>query len=79
MLKVVEDEIKSISKRVISMTFYDATRDECLDVPDYIAYEILDLVEIMAPNFTYHDQVISEILKYDGLSDKTKQIIRELR
>ena len=61
------------------MTLYDAKRDECLDIPDYLAYEILDLTDLICPDFTYHEQVISEILKYDGFSDRTKHIVRKMR
>lgn len=78
MLKIVEDEIKSTAKRVIRMCLYNAEKDECLDNPEYVAYEIIDLSELMCDNFTIHDSVIREILKYNGISDKTKQIVREL-
>lgn len=78
MLKIAEDEIKSIAKRVVKMTLYNAERDEAIDNADYLAYEILDLSELMCANFTSHNCVIREILKYDGISDQAKQIIRKL-
>ncbi|MDO8641889.1 MAG: hypothetical protein Q7R33_10225 [Nitrosarchaeum sp.] len=78
MLKIVEDEIKVIAKRIISLTFYNAKKEDCLDNPYFIAYEILDLTQWMCENYSVNHFVTKEILKCDTISDKTKQIIREL-
>ena len=75
MLKTVEAEIKNTAERVLSMTLYNAEKEEAADISEFLAYEILDLTEIMCPDFTTHDRVIREVLNYAGLSDETKKIV----
>ena len=76
MLKSVNKEIKETARKVLSMTFYNAEKENATDVPDFLAYEILDLTELMSPDYSYHDPVIKEILNFGELSEQTKKIIR---
>lgn len=78
MIKIAEDEIKSITKRVLSMTFVEAERNNASDNPYFIAWEILDLTEWFCENHSTSHSVFKEILKSDQISDQTKQIIRKL-
>lgn len=78
MLKIVEDEIKVTANKIMSLTFYNAEKADCLDNPYFLAYEIIDLTEWICENYSTNHSVIKEILKCDTISDKTKQIIREL-
>ena len=70
---------QTTSERILDLAIYNAERLDCLDIAEFLAYEILDLTELMCSDFTTHNQVIKEILKQPSLSEKTKQIIRNVR
>ena len=78
MLKLAEDEIKITANKIVSLTLYNAEKENCLDNAYFLAYEILDLAQWMCENYSINHFVIKEILKCDTISDKTKQIIRKL-
>ena len=40
------EELRKIVDSVISMTCYNADREDARDIPEFIAYEIIDLIEI---------------------------------
>lgn len=72
-------EIETTAQRIFDMTMYNANKFDCVSVAEFVAYEILDLTELMCSDFTIHDRVIKEVLKQPSLSEKTKQIIREMQ
>lgn len=73
-----KNEIKQTAEKIVFLTFYNAERYEAINISEFLAYEIIDLSEWMSSCPEQHNLVIKEILKYNNLSDKTKQIIEKL-
>lgn len=78
MNKSIEEEIKSIAQRVVSMAIVNADKVDAGDNPYFLSYEVLDLAEWICTDHSMNRFVIKNILKSEQLSNKAKQIIREL-
>jgi len=51
------EQIKKAAQSVIDMTVYNATRFDCMDNPDYLASEIIALVEWTSAHIEHNSAV----------------------
>jgi len=75
MTKELLQAIRQAVATVISMTTYNANKEQLLDCPDYLAYEIIDLTEICSPDVSVQRHVASKVLQH-GWAQGTARIVK---
>jgi len=68
--------IKRKAKQVISLVDYNASQLEAKDIPEFISFEVIDLVEIMV-DLPLQRYVAKNIIESDYLDVESKGIVRK--
>jgi len=73
----VINSLEITADRIIAMVLYNAEREDALDVPEFLAYEILELTDWMACNQELKEELIEIIILKNSLSKDTIKLLRK--
>ena len=69
--------VNSLAKAVYGMACYNGDKEDAKDIAEFMAYEVIDLIEIKSPNAEVAKSVASEVITNYQLSKEATDIVRK--
>ncbi|MBI2448865.1 hypothetical protein HYV49_01065 [Candidatus Pacearchaeota archaeon] len=72
-----QESIKRTARKILDLVLYNAKKDDALDIPEYVAYEIISLTEYMNDSEETSYIIANEILKLYSFPSFTCDFVRK--
>jgi len=71
------NEVKEYANKIVDHAIYQLNRNDSIDCEFGCAYELIDLIELMTPNYNWHYSVAKEVLDMHNWVKGTSKHIKE--